>query len=137
MITMGISRSWPRFNDDEIQAVVNVLRSGRVNYWTGEEGQFFEKEFSQYCNCGYAVALSNGTVALELALAAIGVRSEDEVLISSRTFFATASAVIKCGAAYICRCKSNKSKYHGRYNRAVNISKNESDYSGSFGRMAL
>lgn len=94
----GISKSWPFFEEDEIQAAVDVLRSGKINYWTGEEGRLFEREFAEYCKCKYAVALANGTVALELALAAVGVGQGNEVIVPSRTFVATASAVAKCGA---------------------------------------
>ena len=60
--------SWPHFSEDEIAAAAEVMRSGRVNYWTGEEGKEFEREFAMACACGYAVAMANGTVALEAAL---------------------------------------------------------------------
>lgn len=90
--------TWPFFEQDEIDAVVAVLKSGKVNYWTGEEGKTFEKEFSDYIGTRYAVALSNGTIALELALRAIGIGGEDEVVVSPRTFIATAGAVMLRGA---------------------------------------
>lgn len=89
---------WPYFADDEIQAAGNVLRSGKVNYWTGEEGQQFEKEFARSVGCEYAVALSNGTVALELALYVLGIGPGDEVVVTSRTFIASASCVVLRGA---------------------------------------
>ncbi len=88
---------WPHFDDEQIQAVTNVLQSGCVNYWTGEEGRCFEQEFSQFVGTKYAVAVANGTVALELALHAIDIGSADEVIVPSRTFIATASAVAMCG----------------------------------------
>jgi dTDP-4-amino-4,6-dideoxygalactose transaminase len=89
---------WPFFADDEIETAVTVLRSGKVNYWTGEEGRLFEKEFADYSDCKYAVALANGTVALELALYALGVGPGDEVITTCRTFIASASAIVMRGA---------------------------------------
>lgn len=94
----GRSSSWPRFEEDEIDAVVRVLRSGKVNYWTGDEGRLFEKEFAAFVRCKYAVAVANGSVALELALHALGIGEGDEVVVPSRTFVATASAVVLRGA---------------------------------------
>lgn len=89
---------WPFFSEDEIEVSVNVLRSGKVNYWTGEEGKLFEKEFAEYLGCKYAIALANGTVALELALYTLDIGPGDEVIVPSRTFIATASAVVARGA---------------------------------------
>ncbi|MBI5887862.1 MAG: DegT/DnrJ/EryC1/StrS family aminotransferase [Deltaproteobacteria bacterium] len=89
---------WPYFADDEVEAVAAVLRSGKVNYWTGDEGRQFEKEFADYANCKYAIALANGTVALELALHALGIGPGDEVIVPSRTFIASASCVVMRGA---------------------------------------
>lgn len=89
---------WPSFTKEEADAVARVLLSNRVNYWTGTEGREFEKEFAAFCGCRYAVALANGTVALELALRALGVGQGDEVIVPCYTFIATASAVVACGA---------------------------------------
>lgn len=89
---------WPNFPEDEQQAVLDVLKSGKVNYWTGEEGRLFEKEFAEYLGVKYAIAVSNGTVALELCLRALDIGEGDEVIVTSRTFLASASAVINCGA---------------------------------------
>lgn len=89
---------WPHFEEDEIEAAVRVLRSGRVNYWTGEEGRLFEKEFATFAGCEYAVAVANGSVALELALYALGIGEGDEVVVTSRTFVASASSVVLRGA---------------------------------------
>lgn len=90
--------SWPRFADDEIAAVSAVLRSGRVNYWTGDQGRAFEREFADYCSTRHAVALANGTLALELALRVLDIGPGDEVIVPPKTFIATASAVVMCGA---------------------------------------
>ncbi len=88
---------WPYFEDDEVEAAAAVLRSGRVNYWTGEEGRQFEREFAAFTGCAYAVAVVNGTVALELALHALGVGPGDEVIVPSRTFIASASCAVMRG----------------------------------------
>jgi dTDP-4-amino-4,6-dideoxygalactose transaminase len=89
---------WPHFADDEIAAAAAVLRSGKVNYWTGTEGRLFENEFASYTDCKYAVALANGTVALELALQALGIGVHDEVIVTCRTFIASASCAVLRGA---------------------------------------
>lgn len=89
---------WPYFGEDEIDAATNVLRSGCVNYWTGEEGKNFEIEFAAYSGCRYGIALANGTVALELALASLGIGPGDDVIVTCRTFIASASCVVMRGA---------------------------------------
>ena len=89
---------WPAYSEEEIEAASRVLRSGRVNYWTGGEGRAFEGEFAAWCGARHAVAVANGTLALELALHALGVGPGDEVVVPSRTFVATASCVIARGA---------------------------------------
>ena len=89
---------WPYFAPDEIEAATAVLASGKVNYWTGEEGRHFEREYADYVGTKYAVALANGTVALELALYSLGIGQGDEVIIPSRTFIATASCAVMRGA---------------------------------------
>jgi len=88
---------WPSFSEKEIEAVAEVLRSGRVNYWTGEETRNFEQEFAAWVGVKHAVALSNGTVALEAALRAVGVGPGDEVVVTPRSFIASASAVVVVG----------------------------------------
>jgi hypothetical protein len=90
--------SWPIYSPDEITAVARVLKSGKVNYWTGEEARHFEQEYAAHCDVPFAVAIANGSVALELALKAIGVGPGDEVIVPSRTFVATASSVALVGA---------------------------------------
>src|ERR1039457_7289372 len=89
---------WPFLAPDEIEAAVAVLRSGNVNYWTGEEGRLFEKEFASFAGCKHAIAMSSGTVALEGALRALGIGAGDEVITSSRTFMASASCAVAVGA---------------------------------------
>lgn len=89
---------WPAFSEEEAQAVARVLLSNRVNYWTGEECRSFETEFAAWCGVAHAVSLSNGTVALEVALRALGVGPGDEVVVTPRSFMASASCVVSVGA---------------------------------------
>ena len=89
---------WPSFTEQEAQAAHDVLLSNKVNYWTGEQGRLFEKEFAHYKGSKYAVALGNGTQALDLALIALGVGQGDEVIVTPRTFLASVSSVVTTGA---------------------------------------
>jgi dTDP-4-amino-4,6-dideoxygalactose transaminase len=89
---------WPSLSEDEVEAASVVLRSGKLNYWTGEEVRQFEKEFASFAGCQCAIAVANGTVALELALYALRIGTGDEVIVPSRTFVASASCVIMRGA---------------------------------------
>ncbi len=89
---------WPVFEEDEIQSVVDVLKTGKVNQWTGEEVVLFENEFARYTDSRYAVALANGSLALDLALEALGVGVGDEVIVTPRSFIASVSCVCLKGA---------------------------------------
>ena len=89
---------WPTFNEEQVQAVADVLRSGRVNQWTGSEVREFEKDYASYLGRAHAVAVMNGTAALELALKALGVGAGDEVITTPRTFIASASSAVLQGA---------------------------------------
>ncbi|OMG55217.1 aminotransferase [Azonexus hydrophilus] len=89
---------WPSFSEEEADAVRSVLLSNRVNYWTGDHCRRFETEFADWCGCAHAVAVANGTVALELALRALGIGSGDEVIVTPRTFIASASCIVSLGA---------------------------------------
>jgi dTDP-4-amino-4,6-dideoxygalactose transaminase len=89
---------WPSFSNEEIAAAARVLESGRVNYWTGDEGRQFEAEFAAFAGCKHAIALANGTVALELALEGLGIGPGHEVIVPSRTFIASASCAVMRGA---------------------------------------
>ncbi len=89
---------WPHFDAGDIEAVSTVLRSGKVNYWTGDECRQFENEFAALCGTRYAIALANGTVAIELALETLGVRDGDEVIVTPRSFVASAGTIVLRGA---------------------------------------
>ena len=88
---------WPYHSEDEISAVADVLRSGKTNYWSGPNGQAFESEFAQYTGAKHALAVTNGTTALELALHGVQLPHGSEVIVPCRTFMATASAVVTAG----------------------------------------
>ncbi len=92
------NNTWPYYAPDEISVVERVLKSGKVNYWTGEEGHLFEQEFADFCGVKHAIAVANGSVALELALTALGIGKGDEVIVTSRSFIASASAIVMVGA---------------------------------------
>lgn len=95
---------WPSFSDEEVEAVAAVLRSNKVNYWTGEECRNFEREFADWAGTSHAIAVANGTVALDLALHGLGIGSvngggsDDEVVVTPRTFLASVSCVFNAGA---------------------------------------
>ena len=89
---------WPSFTAEERDAVADVLMSNKVNYWTGQECRAFEREFADWAGSKYAIALSNGTLALDLALKGLGIGPGDEVVVTPRTFIASASCVINAGA---------------------------------------
>ncbi|MGY2409965.1 DegT/DnrJ/EryC1/StrS family aminotransferase [Pseudomonas pergaminensis] len=89
---------WPSFTAEEADAVRSVILSNKVNYWTGIECREFEKEFAAWTNTEYAIALANGTVALDLALQALGIGAGDEVIVTSRTFLASVSSIVNAGA---------------------------------------
>lgn len=90
---------WPSFTQEEADAVSRVLLSNKVNYWTGNECREFEREFAAWVGCEHAVAVANGTLALELALRALGIGLDDEVITTPRTFLATASSIVTVGAS--------------------------------------
>ncbi|MEB0155838.1 DegT/DnrJ/EryC1/StrS family aminotransferase, partial [Pseudomonas sp. CCC4.3] len=89
---------WPSFTTEEADAARDVILSNKVNYWTGEECRKFEKEFAVWVGTDYAVALTNGTVALDLALQALGIGRGDEVIVTPRTFLASVSSIVNAGA---------------------------------------
>lgn len=89
---------WPSYTEEEAEAVRDVILSNRVNYWTGDQCRSFEEEFAAWSGCQYAVAMANGTVALDVALKALGVGAGDEVVVTPRTFLASVSCIINAGA---------------------------------------
>lgn len=89
---------WPQFDDNAIQAVQEVLRSGKVNYWTGKRGMEFERRFAAWQGSKFAISVANGTAALHVSLSALGIGPGDEVIVPSYTFIATSFSVVQSGA---------------------------------------
>ncbi len=89
---------WPYFTEEEANAVRDVLLSNKINYWTGQECREFEQEFAAFADAEYAIALANGTVALDLALKGLGIGPGDEVVVTPRTFLASVSSIVTAGA---------------------------------------
>lgn len=89
---------WPSFTQEEADAVSQVLLSNKVNYWTGQECRQFETEFAKWADSKYAIAMGNGTLALDVALQALDIGAGDEVIVTPRTFIASISSVVNAGA---------------------------------------
>ena len=89
---------WPNFNEKSIKAVEEVLRSGKVNYWTGPRGMEFEKKFAEWQGSKYAINVATGTAALHVGMTAMGIGPGDEVIVPSYTFIASSFSVIQAGA---------------------------------------
>lgn len=92
------NRFWPEFDDEMVESAARVLRSGQVTYWTGTEGKAFEAEIAAQLGVPYALTVSNGTCALEIALKALAIGQGDEVVTTPRSFIASASCAVACGA---------------------------------------
>ena len=89
---------WPSYTEEEAAAVRDVLSSNKTNYRIGDVGRAFEREYANFCGSNHAVAVANGSVALDLALKALGIGPGDEVVVTPRTFFASAACIVSAGA---------------------------------------
>jgi len=90
--------AWPQFDEKAIKAAEQVLRSGKVNYWTGPRGMEFEKKFAAWQGSKFAISTSSGTSALHVGLSALGIGPGDEVIVPSYTFIASSFAIVQAGA---------------------------------------
>lgn len=90
--------SWPSFTKEEANKAKEILLSNKVNYWTGNECRNFELEFASFSNTKFAIAVANGTVALDLAFNALEIKNGDEIIVTSRTFLASVSSIVNAGA---------------------------------------
>ncbi len=99
--------NWPYYNSDQINIITNVVKSNKVNYWTGDQCKKFEKEFSKKMKIAYSVSVANGTLALEIALKALELKTQDEVIVTPRSYIASAICVHNIGAIPIF-CDINK-----------------------------
>ena len=93
-----MKNNWPSYTPSEIESAVSILNSNKVNYWSGEHGKAFEKDFSKYFNVDFSIALSNGTVALDLALRSLDIGTGDDVIVTPRTFIASVASIVNLGA---------------------------------------
>ena len=91
-------KGWPSFDEKAIKSVEEVLRSGKVNYWTGKKGMEFEKRFAEWQGSKYAISVATGTAALHVGMTALGIGPGDEVIVPSYTFIASSFSVVQCGA---------------------------------------
>ena len=91
-------KGWPSFDEQAIRAVEEVLRSGKVNYWTGRQGMEFERKFAEWQGSKYAISTTNGTAALHVALTVLGIGPGDEVIVPSYTFIASSFSIVQAGA---------------------------------------
>ena len=122
---------WPSFTQEEADAVSRVLLSNKVNYWTGSECREFEKEFAAFAGTQYAVSLSNGTLALDVALKAMGIGAGDDVIVTSRTFLASASCIVTAGANPVFADVDLNSQKHQRGNHQ---SRDDAEYQSHYRR---
>lgn len=88
---------WPSYSEEEANLVAAVLKSNAVNYWNGQEGKEFEREFAEYHGVAHGIAVANGTLALELAFRGLGVPQGSGVVVTPRSFYASASSIVTCG----------------------------------------
>jgi len=89
--------TWPQYSNTIIQGVSDILKSGKVNYWTGKYGRLFEEQFAKYMGLNYCVAVNSGSMALELAITALDLPPQSEIIVPARSYIATANAVLRCG----------------------------------------
>jgi len=86
--------SWPKYQNKEIISAIKILKSGKVNYWTGKQNKNFEKQFQKYFNLKHAVTVANGTAALYLAVKVLNLKKNSEILVTPRSYFASASCIL-------------------------------------------
>ena len=101
---------WPCFSDEEAEIAKNIILSNKVNYWTGDQCRKFESEFATFSDVKYAVAVANGTVALDLAFKALEIKKDDEIIVTSRTYLASVSSIVNSGAKpiFVDICKNSQ-----------------------------
>ena len=103
------------YSQKQIELVAKVLKKNKTNYWTGKECKNFEKEFSNYLNVKYSITVSNGSVALEVGLKSLGLKNNDEVIVTPRSFIISASCIEFRIKTYFCRCRYEWKFKHRRY----------------------
>jgi dTDP-4-amino-4,6-dideoxygalactose transaminase len=89
---------WPQFTEEIIEAAVEPLKTGKVNYWTGKVGMEFEKRWADWNGVRFAISTTNGTSALHTALGGLGIGPGDEVITTPYSFIASSFCVVQAGA---------------------------------------
>jgi len=90
-------KNWPNFSKSLILKVSKIINSGKINYTEGPYGIKFEKEFSKFVGNRYSVAICNGTAALEVAIKSLKLPKNSEIIVSARSFFASAACIVNTG----------------------------------------
>ncbi len=90
-------KEWPNFNNNLISKVVNVIKSGEINYTFGNQGKEFEKKFSKFIGNKYSIAVCNGTAALEVAIKSLDFPKNSKIMVPARSFFSSASCIVNTG----------------------------------------
>ena len=93
-----MSKNWPSYSDEEINSVKKVLKSGKVNYWTGIQCKKFEKLYKKKFKLNYCISVANGSVALEAVLKSLSLKKSDEVIVTSKSYQSSASSIVNVGA---------------------------------------
>ena len=100
--------TWPSYPNILVNSISSLFKTGLVNYLIGNNGKSFEKEFSKKMGIKYSAAVSNGSIALEIALLSLGIKKNDEVIVTSRSYNSSASSILRVGAKPIfCDIDSN------------------------------
>jgi len=90
--------TWPQFAEETFKDVLEPLRTGKVNYWTGPKGMEFEREWAKWMGANFAISCTNGTSALHIAISSLGIGPGDEVIVPSYSFIASSFAIVQAGA---------------------------------------
>lgn len=131
-------QSWPVYDQEQIDAVAQVLASGKVNAWTGPDVRAFEDEYSAYTGAAHAIAIANGTLTLDAALHGLNLQPGDEVIVTPRSFIASASSVmLRGGVPGLCRYRPGHAEPYPRNHCTADHGKDARHHSRPPGRVAL
>jgi len=89
---------WPQFAPETLQDILEPLKNGKVNYWTGPKGMEFEEAWSRFLGAKMSISCTNGTAALHIGISSLGIGPGDEVIVPSYSFIASSFSVVQAGA---------------------------------------
>lgn len=89
---------WPQFATESLTDILEPLKNGKVNYWTGPKGMEFEEKWRVWNGAAMAISCTNGTAALHIAVSSLGIGPGDEVIVPSYSFIASSFAILQAGA---------------------------------------